>query len=64
MLVMELKYILNKLIKARTVLVSFTATIITRDLSSTKTSVRCMALATCFGVAYRKGGKGLGARLL
>ena len=32
----------------------------TRALLSTKPSARCMALATCFSVACRKGVKGLG----
>ena len=34
-----------------------------RALSSTKSSARCMALATHFSIACRKGGKGLGTRL-
>ena len=40
------------------------STSITRALSSTKPSAHCMVLATHFSIACRKGGKGLGERLL
>ena len=37
---------------------------LTRALSSTKPSARCMALATRFSIACRKAGKGLGGEAI